>query len=107
LRNWSDEDLAFESNHLPWDYNAEGLDFVIYREDGSEVHKTPMIADPVVGMPTLLKHGKKLSQDMSLLVYYVELSKELAVHDLRVNWSYFPGYSGNLMAGLSQKGKSF
>ena len=89
LRNRSDEDLTFASNHLPWDYNAQGLNFVVYREDGSTVHRTPMIADPIVGMPTVLKHGKELSHMMSLLVYYVELPKELDLHDLRVRWSYF------------------
>ena len=90
LKNRSTDDLVFQSDHLPWEFNAGGIDFVIHREDGSLVNKTPMIADAIVGMPALLKRGRELSQGMSLLVYYVDLPKELALHDLKVNWSYVP-----------------
>jgi hypothetical protein len=90
LRNRSTEDLVFRSYDLPWEVNAGGIDFVIHREDGSVVAKTPMIADPIVQMPALLKCGRELSHGMSLLVYYVDLPRELALHDLTVNWGYFP-----------------
>jgi hypothetical protein len=104
LRNRSKEDLVFHSYDLPWVFNAGGLRFVIYREDGSVVSKTPMIADPMVGRPTLLKRGKELSQGMSLLVYYVDLPKELASHDLKVNWSYVPEPT-NLIIGKTLRGE--
>jgi hypothetical protein len=90
LRNRSAEDLVFRSYDLPWEVNAGGIDFVIHREDGSVVAKTPMIADPIVRMPALLKRGRELSQGMSLLVYYVDLPSELALRDLKVNWHYLP-----------------
>jgi hypothetical protein len=90
LKNRCNMDLLFQSDVLPWELNAGGVEFVLYREDGSVVNKTPMIADPIVGRPTLLKRGRQLSHPLSLLAYYTDLSEELAVHNLKVNWRYLP-----------------
>ena len=109
VTNVSGVDLLFRSDYLPWEFNAGGIDFILYREDGTVIAKTPLIADPIVRKPALLKRGKQLTGRMSLLVYYSDLPTELALHDVKVKWSWLPRpndlASTNILKGEFRLGK--
>src|SRR5438128_2719782 len=75
LTNKGAEDLELDENDFPWRIAGDALTVALVEEDGllkNPLHRTPMILDPVVALPTILKRGETRSKEVDLAQYFHE-----------------------------------
>jgi hypothetical protein len=97
ISNTGNTSLEFDENDLPWHITSDALTVALVEEDGllkKPLSRTPLILDPAVALPLILKPGETKSKDVRLDPYYSELLSALLRHGVTFLWAYRPHPKG-------------
>ena len=93
IANNSGKDLEFNENDLPWSLPGEAMRLALIEQDSANreaIPRTPIILDPPVGLPLILRRREMKSGEIHLDAYYNSLIPALQRHDVTVSWEYTP-----------------